>query len=80
MFMATKTITITEESYHLLAGLKEGDESFSEELRRLLGTKSRIMELAGAWEKMSGKEAKEIHQAIASLRTASSGHVRQRIR
>lgn len=41
MFMVTKTITITEESYLLLADNKLERESFSEEISRLLTKRGR---------------------------------------
>lgn len=42
MFMVTKTITITEDAYGLLARSKLDDESFSEEIRRIFSkTQSR---------------------------------------
>ncbi len=39
--MATKTLTITEDAYGLLAASKMEDESFSEEIRRLFSEKKR---------------------------------------
>lgn len=39
--MATKTLTITEDAYNLLAGSKYKDESFSEEIIRLFSNKRR---------------------------------------
>jgi predicted CopG family antitoxin len=39
--MATKTLTITEDAYNLLAGAKYRDESFSEEIIRLFSNKRR---------------------------------------
>ena len=39
MFMVTKTITIMEDAYDLLARNKLQDESFSEEIRRILSKK-----------------------------------------
>lgn len=39
--MATKTLTITENAYHLLSGAKLKDESFSEEITRLFSQKRR---------------------------------------
>lgn len=41
MCMATKTITITEDAYGLLAQNKIEDESFSEEITRLLTAKKK---------------------------------------
>ena len=39
-FMATKTLTITEDAYNLLAGNKLEDESFSEEIKRIMVKRS----------------------------------------
>jgi len=39
MFMVTKTLTIMEDSYRLLAGNKLEGESFSEEIRRVFSKK-----------------------------------------
>ncbi|MBI3031911.1 antitoxin VapB family protein [Candidatus Woesearchaeota archaeon] len=39
--MATKTLTITEDAYNLLKTQKLADESFSEEISRLLSEKKK---------------------------------------
>ena len=39
--MATKTLTITESAYHLLRGYKLEEESFSEEITRLLTNRNK---------------------------------------
>ena len=59
--MVTKTITIMEDAYELLAQNKRKEESFSEVIRRL--AKKDIMQFAGAW-KMSKKEAEELKKGI----------------
>ena len=46
MFMATKTLTITEDAYNLLAQSKRTDESFSELFKRKFGG-LRISDIAG---------------------------------
>lgn len=66
--MATKTISLTEEAYHRLATLKAPQESFSKEVVRLTSTRGSIMDLAGAWEDVSDKEAEGIKAAIRSMR------------
>jgi len=66
-FMATKTVTITEEAYNILKGKKRSTESFSEEIKRLLDKKGDILDLAGSW-KMSEKEAAQIKRDIAKIR------------
>jgi predicted CopG family antitoxin len=49
MHEAMKTITLREETYHSLLVLKEGDDSFSDVIDRLVSRKNRdIREYAGA--------------------------------
>lgn len=47
--MATKTLTITEDAYNILAARKLDDESFSQEIKRLFSekTKKKLSEFAG---------------------------------
>ena len=40
--MATKTLTITENAYDILKSKKIEGESFSQEIQRLLGTKTKM--------------------------------------
>ena len=62
--MGTKTITIMDDVYELLARNKRKDESFSEELRRIVPKKGNIMECAGLWADMSDKEAEDMKKTI----------------
>ena len=62
--MGTKTITIMNDVYELLARNKRKDESFSEELRRIVPKKGNIMECAGLWADMSDKEAEDMKKTI----------------
>lgn len=71
MFMATKTITITEYAYELLARVKFNNESFSDEIQRILQKKSSIMDLAGAWSNMEEKEADKMKEEITVARKNS---------
>ena len=66
--MTTKTITVMEDAYKLLLLNKKMEESFSEELRRILPKKKSIMEFAGAWKDMSEKETEEMKNNIKKLR------------
>lgn len=47
--MASKTITITEDAYEKLAAHKREDESFSEVIRRLTGTRKDPTESVGSY-------------------------------
>ena len=62
--MGTKTITIMNDVYELLARNKRKDESFSEELRRIVPKKGNIMECAGLWADMSDKDAEDMKKTI----------------
>ena len=65
--MGTKTITIMDDAYELLVGQKKPNESFSEEIRRIVPKKRNLMEFAGSWSKMSDKEVKEMKKEIENL-------------
>lgn len=69
MCMATKTITIMDDAYLLLARKKLNNESFSDTLRRILSRdKKGIMEFAGAWKDMSDKDAENLYSNIKKVR------------
>ena len=67
MFMATKTLTITEEAYERLAAVRQKDESFSEIIMQHF-PKHSLLELAGI---LSHKEAKELREYVHNRRKAS---------
>lgn len=62
--MGTKTISIMEDVYELLVRRKKPNESFSEELRRIVPKKGNIMECAGLWAHMSDKDAEDMKKSI----------------
>jgi len=66
--MGTKTINIMDDVYDSLIILKAPDESFSDEIRRLIKQKSSIMNFAGAWKDMPDKEYQKIKKSIMDLR------------
>lgn len=49
MYMATTTISLTEEAYENLKALKKADESFSDVVLRITGNQADKMEGFGAW-------------------------------
>lgn len=62
--MGTKTISIMDDVYELLVRNKGPNESFSEELRRIVPKKGNIMECAGLWADLSDKEVDEMKKNI----------------
>ena len=66
--MGTKTIAIMDDVYDLLKARKLAEESFSEEIRRLVKGKGSIMDLAGAWKDVSDEDAEKMKRAITEMR------------
>ena len=62
--MGTKTISIMDDVYGLLVKNKKLNESFSQELRRIVPKKGDMMECAGLWAHISDEEAKEMKKNI----------------
>jgi predicted CopG family antitoxin len=62
--MATKTLTITEDAYNLLKGRKLENESFSQEITRLLTEKKKknLVDFFGILTKEEGKGMKEFFE------------------
>ena len=65
--MVTKTLTITKEAYEQLKALKRPEESFSEEIKRITGSKQDIMRFAGAIH-LSDEEAGHMKEEIRRTR------------
>jgi len=61
MFMSTKTLTIMEDAYKLLAGNKLENESFSEEIRRMFSKKKskKLIDFFGVLSKETGEAMKK---------------------
>ena len=75
MFMSTKTITVTEDSYVMLKSAKREDESFSELIKRLFAPKVDVMQYAGL---ITEHEAYQMKRSILELRENSVKRLRQR--
>ncbi len=77
--MGTKTISIMDDVYDLLVSLKRSDESFSEEIRRVITKKNAdMMSFAGAWKDMSDEEIADMKNLVEEMR-AQSGQRMQEI-
>lgn len=77
--MVTKTITIMNDAYMLLARSRLRDESFSEVIRRVLSKKRSIAEFAGAWSDMGNAEADELKENIKKIRKGIHASLMKRI-
>ena len=77
--MATKTISILDDVYHKLLKLKREDESFSEELDRLLEARGNISDCAGLWNWMKENEAIDIEENIRKRRELSKNIKKEKV-
>ena len=77
--MVSKTLSVTEDVYYLLAREKIKSESFSQVIKRLVKTRGKLTECAGLWENLSDKDIKEIKDQIKKLRRSSKETLEQRV-
>ena len=81
MFMATKTITVTEEAYKALASDKKKDESFSEVILRThkkKGNVEDIIKFVGAWSHIPDKVIDDMKKDIENMRKHSARRLLER--
>lgn len=69
-----------DDVYELLVRNKKTDESFSEELRRIIPKNGSILDCAGLWADMSEKQVEEMESAIKKSREYTRKHIMERIR
>jgi predicted CopG family antitoxin len=74
--MTSKSISITTDTYELLDKFRLKNESFSQAIMRLLKNQADILELAGAWAKITDvgpaieiieKTVKKVHDAAGTI-------------
>lgn len=74
MHEAMKTITLRDETYHSLLVLKEGDDSFSDVIDRLISKKNRdIREYAGALR--DSKILDDLHTFTKKMRSSGKARI-----
>lgn len=83
--MATKTITIMEDAYTMLAGLKKEGESFSDVIRELAlktkGNAEEVLKCAGLWEGIvTDEEAEDMKELIIKHRKSSAKKLLEKVR
>ncbi len=71
MYMGTKNIAIMNDVYEMLVASKTKDESFSDQIRRLMKSKRNIMEFAGTWKNITEKEAENMKKVVINMRKKS---------
>ena len=76
--MSTTTISLDRSAYDLLRSRKEPDESFSEEIHRLLG--SSAPELKGFLTILSARDAAAVADSIEAARAEDLEYERSRAR
>ena len=69
-----------DDVYELLNRNKKKDESFSEELRRLLAKKGGILDCAGLWSDLSDEQIKQMENTIKTSREYTRKHIMERIK
>lgn len=69
-----------DDAYEILARQKKPNESFSEEIRRLVPKKGNIMECAGLWADISDEQAKQMEEAIKKSRQYTRKHVMEKLK
>ena len=77
--MATKTLTITEEAYTILAGRKLENESFSQEIKRLFSNK-KARKLTDFFGIISEEEGESMLKDLEKFRAMNIELSRERIR
>ena len=78
--MATKTLTIMEDVYEKLIMLKRPDESFSEELRRLVVPKTKLSDFVGAWKDVDEAETRRMKKMIKEMREEAHKSLMRKIK
>jgi predicted CopG family antitoxin len=69
-----------EDVYESLKTLKKPDESFSEELRRLVIPKARLSDFVGAWKDVDETEAKRMKKMIKEMREEAHKSLMRKLR
>lgn len=78
MFMGTKTITIMDDAYRLLSDNKLENESFSEEVRRIL-SKKKARKLSDFFGILSEKEGEGMMKTLKKIRKEQMRLTKERL-
>ena len=78
--MATKTLTIMEDVYDLLIDHKNKNESFSEEIRRILSEKKRTHKLIEIFGILSNEEGEAMMRNLNERKELGSNRTEERLK
>ena len=78
--MGTKTISIMDDVYKLLARSKSKNESFSDVIRKEFSKKGKISECAGLWSDLTDKQVVQMENAIKKSREYTRKHIAERLK
>ena len=77
--MTSKTLSVTEDVYHLLAREKFKNESFSQVIKRLVRSRGKISDCAGLWGNLTEEDVKDLKDQIKKLRQSSETNLKRRM-
>jgi predicted CopG family antitoxin len=77
--MASKTLSVTEDVYYILAREKFKGESFSKVIKRLVKSRGKLSDCAGLWKDLTENDIKEIKEQIKKLRQSSKRTLERRL-
>ncbi len=78
--VSVKTVTLAKDAYDALASLKGENESFSEVVRRLTGSRVLLSAFAGAWKGAPPSEIEEVRKFLQDSDRLSREKVRRLVR
>ena len=76
--MVTKTLTITEDAYNLLALHKQRSESFSEEIKRIF-SKKKYKQLSDFFGILAKKEGDEMLKDLEKIKSMELQSLKKRL-
>ena len=70
-----KTISLSDEAYNLLKSIKRKDESFSDVIKRLIGSKGNLTEILDLYPEL--KDSEDFEMFVENARSSISDKVRR---
>ncbi len=77
-YMASKNVSLKEETYELISREKLPDESFSDVIERLVKRRGKLMDAVESWEDIDEEEVNEIEKNIEKAREKFTSDMKER--